>query len=124
MFEHVIGQSEAQERLMQMVGVGRLPHAIMLCGPSGSGKLALAMDFAAQLLGRTQNDKAMLQLRIGHRANRICFSVVDLSGRELLHQTYSHATEAQLSLSALPAGEYICRGNADGFVVTRKIIKL
>ena len=60
MFEHVIGQSEAQERLMQMVGVGRLPHAIMLCGPSGSGKLALAMDFAAQLLGRTQNDKAML----------------------------------------------------------------
>ena len=32
--------------------------------------------------------------------------------------------EAQLSLSSLPAGEYVCRANADGFVVTRKIIKL
>lgn len=59
-FEQVIGQREAQARLMQMVGEGRLPHAIMLCGPQGCGKLALATAFAAQLLNRTTGDAAML----------------------------------------------------------------
>lgn len=59
-FEQVIGQREAQARLMQMVDEGRLPHAIMLCGPQGCGKLALATAFAAQLLNRTTGDAAML----------------------------------------------------------------
>ena len=56
-FEQVIGQQEAQERLMQMVNEGRLPHAVMLCGPQGSGKMALAMGLAKVLLG----DNAMMQ---------------------------------------------------------------
>jgi len=56
-FEQMIGQQEAQERLMQMVNEGRLPHAIMLCGPQGSGKMALAMGLAKVLLG----DNAMMQ---------------------------------------------------------------
>ena len=56
-FEQVIGQREAQERLMQMVDEGRLPHAIMLCGPQGSGKMALALGTAKLLLG----DSAMMQ---------------------------------------------------------------
>ena len=38
---------------MQMVDEGRLPHAIMLCGPMGSGKLALAVAFAKVLLSRS-----------------------------------------------------------------------
>ena len=46
----VIGQSDIKERLLQMVSEGRLPHALLLCGPEGSGKMALAMDFAAHLL--------------------------------------------------------------------------
>ena len=50
MFEQVIGQREVQERLMQMVDEGRLPHAIMLCGPQGAGKLALAVGLAQRLL--------------------------------------------------------------------------
>ena len=49
----VIGQERVQERLMQMVDEGRLPHAIMLCGPMGSGKLALAVAFAKVLLSRS-----------------------------------------------------------------------
>ena len=57
-FSEVIGQNEVQERLVQMVGEGRLPHAIMLCGPTGSGKMALAMAFASYLLGE---DNAMVQ---------------------------------------------------------------
>ena len=45
-FEQVIGQQEAQQRLLQLVDEQRLPHAIMLCGPMGCGKMALAMAFA------------------------------------------------------------------------------
>ena len=47
-----------QQRLVQMVEEGRLPHAIMLCGPEGTGKLALAVAFASYLLGE---DNAMVQ---------------------------------------------------------------
>ncbi len=61
-FEEVIGQQEAQERLMQMVDEGRLPHALMLCGPEGAGKMALAMAFGCQLLDdRRPSSKAMLE---------------------------------------------------------------
>ena len=49
-FDQVIGQQETQERLQQMVREERLPHALMLCGPAGSGKLALAIGFAKLLL--------------------------------------------------------------------------
>ena len=51
-FKEVIGQQEVQERLLQMVEEGRLPHAIMLCGPAGVGKKALAIAFACYLLER------------------------------------------------------------------------
>ena len=60
-FEQVIGQLEVQQRLTQMVSEGRLPHAIMLCGPQGCGKKALAIGFAQMLLARTANDEAMLR---------------------------------------------------------------
>ena len=48
-FESVIGQKEMQERLMQMVSEDRLPHARMLCGPHGIGKMAIAIAFACGL---------------------------------------------------------------------------
>ena len=49
-FDEVIGQKDVQQRLLQMVDEGRLPHALMLCGPAGSGKLALAVAFGCYLL--------------------------------------------------------------------------
>ena len=49
-FNEVIGQDECKERLLQMVSEDRLPHAIMLCGPAGIGKLALATAFGCHLL--------------------------------------------------------------------------
>ena len=49
-FNEVIGQEEVKERLLQMVSEDRLPHAIMLCGPQGVGKKALATAFACHLL--------------------------------------------------------------------------
>lgn len=49
-FSEVIGQDDAKERLRQMVAENRVPHALMLCGPQGSGKMALALAFASYLL--------------------------------------------------------------------------
>ena len=42
-----------QQRLVQMVNEERLPHAIMLCGPHGVGKLALATAFGCYLLNQS-----------------------------------------------------------------------
>ena len=54
----MIGQEEVQQRLVQLVSEDRLPHAIMLCGPQGVGKLALAVAFGCYLLGRKPDDLA------------------------------------------------------------------
>ncbi|MBR1410203.1 MAG: DNA polymerase III subunit delta [Prevotella sp.] len=60
-WSEVIGQKEAEERLMQLVKESRLPHALMLCGPQGCGKLPLAVAFACYLLDNgTPSAKAML----------------------------------------------------------------
>ena len=45
-FASVIGQQEAASMITQTMQVGRLPHAIMVCGPSGCGKLPFAMALA------------------------------------------------------------------------------
>ena len=48
--KEVIGQEEVWQRLITMVREDRLPHAIMLCGPQGCGKMALALAFASYML--------------------------------------------------------------------------
>ena len=47
-FEDVVGQKETIDRLKDMKSEGRVPHAILLCGPSGCGKIAIAMGFATR----------------------------------------------------------------------------
>ncbi|MBO5186672.1 MAG: DNA polymerase III subunit delta [Prevotella sp.] len=49
-FDEVIGQSDTRERLMRLCAENRLPHAMMLCGPRGCGKMAVAIAFARYLL--------------------------------------------------------------------------
>ena len=56
-FRDVIGQEEVRDRLVQMVSEDRLPHALMLCGPTGCGKKALAMAFGCFLLSRRPQAK-------------------------------------------------------------------
>ena len=43
LFQQVIGQQGARQRLLNLVQEDRTPHALMLHGPSGTGKLALAV---------------------------------------------------------------------------------
>lgn len=60
----VIGQQEIWLRLKKMVDEGRLPHAIMLCGPTGCGKLPMALALASYLLCKDkQEDGACGQCR-------------------------------------------------------------
>lgn len=56
-FKDIIGQREMADRLRSLVDKNRLPHAVMLCGPEGVGKMSLAMSLASYLLctGRTES---------------------------------------------------------------------
>ena len=45
-FKDIYGQSAIKQRLMKAVMEGRLPHAVLLCGPEGTGKLGLALALA------------------------------------------------------------------------------
>ena len=55
-FSEVIGQQQAAERLQQLADQQRVPHAIMICGPQGAGKMALAIAFASYLLGEREDE--------------------------------------------------------------------
>ena len=49
-YSDVIGQEAVKQRLLHEVGEDRLPHALMLAGPRGAGKMALALTLAQHLL--------------------------------------------------------------------------
>lgn len=53
-FEEVIGQQDAKQQLRQLIAEGRVPHAMLFCGPAGCGKMALALAFASELLGHSR----------------------------------------------------------------------
>ena len=74
---------------MQMVREDRLPHAMMLCGPEGAGKMALAMAFACQLLddGRASS-KAMLE-KLEHPDLHFTYPTIKLSSMSSDHKPVS-----------------------------------
>ena len=88
-FESIIGQKEVQERLMQMVSEDRLPHALMLCGPQGIGKMAIAIAFACRLLddGRTSS-KAMLE-KLEHPDLHFTYPTIKLPSMSTDHKPVS-----------------------------------
>ncbi|MCM1034227.1 MAG: DNA polymerase III subunit delta' [Paludibacter sp.] len=57
-FAEIIGQDDVKHRLVHSVAEGRIPHAQMLWGPSGVGKLQLAVAYAQYLAcpHRTETD--------------------------------------------------------------------
>ena len=57
-FEQVIGQQETKHHLLRMVHEDKVPHALMFCGPSGAGKMPLALAFASYLLCDSPRDDA------------------------------------------------------------------
>ncbi len=55
-FKDVIGQQTTKERLIQAVKEDRIPHAQLLVGPQGNGKLALAVAFAQYINCTSRKD--------------------------------------------------------------------
>lgn len=57
-FKDIIGQEEIKERFRQEIKKGHVPHAQLLCGPEGVGKLPLAIAYARYLCcsNRTEKD--------------------------------------------------------------------
>lgn len=92
-FEQVIGQREVQQRLMQMVSEDHLPHALMLCGPTGCGKMALAVGFAKVLLSAgnqsaTPNTQAMLD-KLEHPDLHFTYPTIKLPSMSSDHKPVS-----------------------------------
>ena len=46
----VIGQEAVEKHLLSMISQNKLPHALLFCGPQGSGKLPMALGLARLLL--------------------------------------------------------------------------
>lgn len=55
-FTDVIGQEAVKRQLRRMWQEGRMPHALLLAGPEGCGKLPMALALATRLLCRTPNE--------------------------------------------------------------------
>ena len=51
-FKDIIGQQEVVERLIKDAQAGTVPHALLFCGPEGTGKLQTAIAFSRYLLCR------------------------------------------------------------------------
>ena len=51
-FKDIIGQQEVIERLIKDAQAGTVPHALLFCGPEGTGKLQTAIAFSRYLLCR------------------------------------------------------------------------
>src|SRR6516162_6956148 len=51
----LLGHESAERELRRLDRLGRLPHAILLCGPRGIGKATLAFRFARFLLMKSSD---------------------------------------------------------------------
>ena len=56
-FKDIIGQEAIKQRLRESVREGRVPHAQLFCGPSGVGKLQLAIAYAQYLACPNRTDE-------------------------------------------------------------------
>jgi DNA polymerase-3 subunit delta' len=88
-FNEIIGQEEVQERLLQMVGEGRLPHAIMLCGPQGVGKKALAIAFACHLLTKSSEVLESMLRKLEHPDLHFTYPTIKLPSMGADHKPVS-----------------------------------
>ena len=97
-FSDVIGQDAVSNRLVQMAKEDRLPHALLFCGPKGTGKMALAMAFACYLLAGDEaadavptsvsNARAMLR-QWEHPDLHFSYPTIKLPGMSSEHQPVS-----------------------------------
>ena len=96
-FSEVIGQEDAKQRLLSMVHEGRVPNALLLCGPSGCGKMALSLALASYLLctSRTESDscgkcsQCLMVQKWSHPDLHFSFPVIRPAGTGAEHKMQS-----------------------------------
>ncbi len=97
-FADIPGHDDVKARLREMVDAGRIPHALLLEGPAGSGKFALARAFAQYVhcTSRTADGDSCGQCpacRQNETFNHIdtvySFPVVKRSGKPALSDDYA-----------------------------------
>lgn len=94
----VIGQEDIKQKLTSMVDDEHVPHAMILCGPYGCGKMAMAMAMASYLLTEgsvrinPQFNKANSEAMLGqweHPDLHFSFPTIKRTGMSADHQPVS-----------------------------------
>ena len=62
LYNQIIGQTEAKQRLAKMANQNRVPHALLFSGKEGSGNLATAFAFAQHLFCSQKTDAGVTGL--------------------------------------------------------------
>lgn len=97
-WSEVIGQEDIKQKLTSMVDDEHVPHAMILCGPYGCGKMAMAMAMASYLLTEgsvrinPQFNKANSEAMIGqweHPDLHFSFPTIKRAGMSADHQPVS-----------------------------------
>ena len=97
-WSEIIGQEDIKQKLTSMVDDEHVPHAMILCGPYGCGKMAMAMAMASYLLTEgsvrinPQFNKANSEAMIGqweHPDLHFSFPTIKRAGMSADHQPVS-----------------------------------
>ena len=108
-FSEVIGQEETKQRLLKMAKDKHVPHALLFCGPYGSGKMALAMSFASYFLetSSTSPEKAKSMLkRWEHPDLHFTYPTIKLPNTSSDHQPTSNDFAKEWHKMIMEEGTY------------------
>ncbi len=70
-FDKIIGNESIRSRIGKSISDGTLPHALMITGPDGSGKLLFAREIAAAVNCTQKNDASTLPCGVCNNCRRI-----------------------------------------------------
>lgn len=110
-FRDIVGQEQVKERLLLQVKENRVPHAMLLAGPQGTGKLALAVAFAQYLMcnNRSESDSC-----------GTCPACKKVS--KLIHPDLHFVYPGKAGKEKFDAADGASEANADSLAVWRKML--
>lgn len=110
-FSDIVGQEQVKERLLLQVKENRVPHAMLLAGPPGTGKLALSVAFAQYLMcnNRSESDSC-----------GTCPACKKVS--KLIHPDLHFVYPGKAGKEKSDAADGVSEANADSLAVWRKML--